>query len=299
MENYARPTRVDAALRDARARLGSADAEILLASALGVARGWLYSHGDEPMPAQAAERFGQWLDRRAAGEPVAYIVGSRGFWRFDLQVTPATLIPRADTERLVELALELLPAGVAVRIADLGTGSGAIALALASERPLAQVVATDASDAALAVARDNARRLRLANVEFRSGSWLAALADVPGDYGVPAAPCGFDLIASNPPYIAENDPHLQRGDLRSEPRSALASGPDGLDDLRVLARDAPAYLKPGGWLLLEHGHEQGPAVRSLLGDAQLVDVRTVHDLEQRERVTLGRSPPTGRQHDGR
>ena len=276
--------RMDALLRAARTRLAAvggaaADAELLLAHVLGRPRTWLYAHADDPVDPSDEQRFDALLVRRVAGEPVAYLTGQRGFRQFDLQVTPDTLIPRADTELLVELALERLPPDAALRIADLGTGSGAIALALAHERPCVQVVATDASDAALAVARANAERLRIGNVEFRHGDWLAPL----------AGEC-FDLIASNPPYIASDDPHLTRGDLRFEPATALASGSDGLDAIRSIAAAAPACLAPGGWLLLEHGWQQGDAVRALLRAGGFVDVGTERDLEGRGRVSLGRRP---------
>lgn len=211
---------------------------------------------------------------------MAYLLGRRGFWTLDLAVGPDTLIPRPETELLVEQALQRLPSGQPCRVADLGTGSGAIALAIASERPLAQVVATDRSAAALAVARRNAEALGLASrVGFREGDWFAPLA---GER--------FGLVASNPPYIREGDPHLGQGDLRHEPPSALASGADGLDALRAIVAGAPGHLEPGGWLLLEHGHDQGPAVRALLSDAGFVDVATVPDLEGRDRVGLGRRP---------
>lgn len=268
--------RVDELLRGGRARLPAGEAELLLGHVLARGPAWLFAHGDAPVEPAAAARFDALVDRRAAGEPVAYLTGRRGFWTLDLQVTPDTLIPRADTERLVELAVERLPEGPC-RVADLGTGSGAIALAIARERPHAQVVATDASAAALEVARANAAAHGLANVEFRRGDWFAPLAGM-----------RLDLIASNPPYIAADDPHLMRGDLRHEPPSALASGPDGLDAIRVIAAGAPAHLLPGGWLLLEHGHEQGAAVRALLAAAGLVDVITAQDLEHRDRVSLGR-----------
>ncbi|WP_181168269.1 peptide chain release factor N(5)-glutamine methyltransferase [Cognatiluteimonas lumbrici] len=270
-------TRLDALLRAASARVDPPDAALLLAHALQRPRAWLYAHGDEAVDAAAAARFESLLARRVAGEPVAYLTGSRGFWRFELRVTPDTLIPRPETELLVELALERLPADRVLRVADLGTGSGAIALALAGERPRAEVVATDASPAALAVARGNAAALGIGNVAFREGSWFAPLA---GER--------FDLVASNPPYVAAGDPHLGEGDLRFEPATALASGGDGLDDIRAIAAAAPAYLAAGGWLLLEHGHDQGAAVRALLREAGLADVATHRDLEQRERVTLGR-----------
>jgi len=273
------PPRVAALLRAARARIEPAEAELLLAHVLERSRSWLFAHDDHTVAAPAQARFADLLARREAGEPVAYLLGRRGFWRFDLQVSPATLIPRPETERLVELALERLPAQAELSLADLGTGSGAIALALAVERPHARVLAVDVSADALAVARANALELGLGNVEFRRGDWFAPLA---GER--------FDLIASNPPYIEAADPHLQQGDLRYEPAGALASGRDGLDAIRVIAAQAPAHLHPGGWLLIEHGWEQGAAVRALLTAAGLSEVATERDWEQRDRVSLGRRP---------
>jgi len=263
----------------ARGRLDAAEAEILLAHALGQSRAWLFAHARDPVPDGAAAAFQALVARREAGEPVAYLCGRRGFWSLDLAVTPDTLIPRPETELLVELALERLPPDRELQVADLGTGSGAIALALACERPRARVIATDASAAALAVARGNAQRLGLGNVELRQGDWFAPLQGL-----------RLDLVASNPPYIASDDPHLARGDLRHEPASALASGVDGLDDLRTIAAGAPAHLLPGGWLLLEHGWTQGAQVRALLDAAGFADVATCRDLEQRDRVSLGRMP---------
>lgn len=271
--------RVDALLRDARARVEPADAELLLCHLLGKPRSWLFAHGDDVLDAQAAAAFAGLIERRATGEPVAYLTGRRGFWRFDLQVSEATLIPRPETELLVELALERLPGSGAPRVADLGTGSGAIALALACERPNARVIAVDVSPAALEIARANARELEVRNIEFRQGDWLAPLA---GE--------SFDLIASNPPYIETDDPHLAQGDLRYEPAGALASGADGLDAIRIIAREAPAHLRAGGWLLIEHGWEQGDAVRGLLTAAGLIDAATQRDWEDRDRVTLARKP---------
>jgi release factor glutamine methyltransferase len=269
--------RLDALLRSARARIDAREAELLLAHVLEQVPGWLYAHGDARIAAQAAARFDALLARREAGEPVAYLTGRRGFWTLDLMVTPDTLIPRPETELLVELALERIAEDADVRVADLGTGSGAIALAIASERARARVVATDCSEAALAVARHNAQVAGIANVEFRAGDWC-----------VPLAGERFQLIASNPPYIAEDDPHLAQGDLHHEPASALASGFDGLDDIRRIVRDATVHLNPGGWLLLEHGHDQGEAVRALLVGAGFVEVETAQDLEARDRVGLGR-----------
>ena len=276
-----RPDRLDALLREAALRLpgaeGRHEAEHLLAHVLQRDRAWLFAHATDPVAMEARDRFAGLLERRLAGEPVAYLTGQRGFWTLDLAVTPDTLIPRPETERLVELALDRLVADEPSRVADLGTGSGAIALAIASERPLAAVIATDASMAALDIARANAARNGLGNVEFRAGHWWAPLA---GER--------FDLVASNPPYIAEGDPHLARGDLRHEPATALSSGSDGLDAIREIIAGARAHLRAGGWLLLEHGWEQGAAIRALLHDAGFIDLSTEPDLEGRDRITLGR-----------
>lgn len=258
------------------------EAEVLLLHVLGKPRAWLYAHADDELPLPQRDAFDALLARRRAGEPVAYLTGSREFWSLDLSVTPATLIPRADTERLVELALERLPRDSAVDVADLGTGSGAIALALGRERPLARIVATDASAAALAVARANAQKNRIGNVEFAQGSWLAAVLGRQ-----------FDLIASNPPYIADDDVHLDQGDLRFEPRSALAAGADGLDDIRQIVETARARLRAGAWLLLEHGYAQGAPVRALLQAAGYSDVATWRDLAGQDRVSGGRFEPNG------
>ncbi len=282
------PERLDALLRHGAAQLGSDaarfEAELLLLHALGRDRAWLFAHGSDPVEPAVHDAYAALLARRAAGEPIAYITGRRGFWTLDLRVGPATLIPRAETERLVELALDRLPADTPARVADLGTGSGAIALAIARERPLAQVVATDASAAALEIAQVNAREHGLGQVRFVHGDWLAPLA---GER--------FDLIASNPPYIEAGDAHLTRGDLRFEPASALASGADGLDDIRRIVAQAPAHLRPGGWLLLEHGFDQGEAVRALLREAGFDQACTEQDLEHRDRVSLGRWPGQSQQ----
>ena len=255
---------------------GSREAELLLQHVLQQPRAWLFAHGADIPGDAALQRFRALLARRTAGEPLAYILGRREFWSLDLEVTPAVLIPRAETELLVELALQRLPQKQKVDIADLGTGSGAIALALAHERPLARVLATDASPAALEVAWRNAERLGLGNVEFLRSDWFDGL-----------GARRFDLIVSNPPYIAADDAHLYRGDLRFEPPDALASGADGLEAIRTIAHAAQAHLHPGGALLLEHGYEQGDAVRGILQQSGFVDVFTARDLEQRERVTGG------------
>ncbi|HDS1223619.1 protein-(glutamine-N5) methyltransferase, release factor-specific [Stenotrophomonas maltophilia] len=270
---------------DASARLGGIDArheaELLLLHVLDRPRSWLFAHATDPLAANDQAAFEALLARRVAGEPVAYLTGRRGFWTLDLEVDPATLIPRPETELLVELALERLPPGRALQLADLGTGSGAIALALASERPQAQVLATDASPGALAVAARNAARHELRNVRFAEGGH---------DWYAPLQGARFDLIASNPPYIASDDPHLEQGDLRFEPATALASGPDGLDDIRRIIGGGQAHLVPGGWLLIEHGWDQGEAIRALFDTAGFAEVQTVQDLEQRDRITQGRRP---------
>lgn len=264
-------------LAEAGRRIDPVDAEWLLQHVIDRSCAWLFTHRDDVLGHEQARRFEALVQRREQGEPVAYLTGRRGFWSLDLEVTPATLIPRPETELLVELALQQLPVDRASRVADLGTGSGAIALAIAHERRQARVIATDASIGALEVARRNAKRLDIGNVEFHHGEWFAPLQ---GER--------FDLIASNPPYVAVGDPHLDEGDLRHEPASALSSGSDGLDDIRTIAADAPAHLHDGGWLMLEHGHDQGDAVRALLERAGFADVSTRHDLEDRDRVTLGR-----------
>ncbi len=255
------------------------DAEVLLAAALQRPRSYLFTWPERvPEPVQAA-RFAAWLERRRQGEPIAYLLGQREFWSLELRVTPDTLIPRPETELLVELALDRLPADQALTVADLGTGSGAIALALASERPQVRLIATDRSAAALAVARDNARRLGMAQIEFRQGDWCAALA---------GERCA--LIAANPPYLADADPHAQRGDLRFEPRPALVAGPEGLEALRVIIATAPDVLEAGGWLLLEHGYDQGEAVPALLRERGFVAVGQHRDGAGLSRVSSGRWP---------
>ena len=256
------------------------EAELLLAEATGWTRTRLVAWPDRVLDPEAAERFDALLARRLAGEPLAYIRGRQAFWTLELRVTPDTLIPRPETELLVEIALELPDPDRPRRVADLGTGSGAIAAAVASERPAWSLIATDRSAAALAVARGNFRDLGLAHVATVRADWLA-----------PFGPGSLDLILSNPPYVAAGDPHLREGDLPFEPPAALASGPDGLDAIRRIAADACRCLRPGGLIVLEHGYDQGEPVRGLLQAAGLAGVETRHDLSGHERATLGWAPP--------
>ena len=254
------------------------DAELLLAAALGKSRSYLHTWPEKIVSSESALIFADYLQRRRAGEPVAYILGQQGFWNLDLEVAPHTLIPRPDTELLVETALQLLPATPA-NVLDLGTGSGAIALALASERAAWQVTAVDRVLEAVALAERNRQRLALDNVTVLNSHWFSALADH-----------RFDLIISNPPYIAAGDVHLAEGDVRFEPESALVAGPDGLDDIREIVAAAPQHLNPGAWLMLEHGYDQGAPVRDLLQGAGLTQVESRKDLGAHERITLGRLP---------
>ncbi|WAB97373.1 MULTISPECIES: peptide chain release factor N(5)-glutamine methyltransferase [Pseudomonas] len=254
------------------------DAELLLAAAIGKSRSYLHTWPERIVSSEDAQTYAGYLERRRGGEPVAYILGQQGFWKLDLEVAPHTLIPRPDTELLVETALELQPATPA-KVLDLGTGTGAIALALASERPAWQVTALDRVEEAVALAERNRQRLGLGNVKVLASHWFSALS---GER--------FDLILSNPPYIAAQDPHLAAGDVRFEPSSALVAGADGLDDLRLIVGQAPAHLLPGGWLLLEHGYDQAQAVRALLAGQGFIEVASRKDLGGHERISLGRLP---------
>jgi release factor glutamine methyltransferase len=253
------------------------DAELLLAHALGQSRGYLHAWSERLLTDQQVQIFATLVARRVSGVPIAHILGRREFWSLDLEVTPATLIPRPETELLVELALTRIPMDAARDIVDLGTGSGAIALAVALERPRSRVTAIDVSASALAVAQDNAQRLAIGNVVFQQGTWYAGLGQQ-----------RFDVILSNPPYIRADDPHLQQGDVRFDPLGALVSGADGLDDLRVIVAGAPDHLRPGGWLLVEHGYDQDEAVRRLFADVGLIEIQSVNDLAGHPRVTLGK-----------
>jgi release factor glutamine methyltransferase len=259
------------------------DAEVLLAHALDKARTRLRGWPEDPVSAGQAAHYRELIARRARGEPVAYLTGLREFWSLPLEVTPETLIPRPETELLVEIALSLTPADEPVTIADLGTGSGAVAAAIASERPACDVIATDACPRALAVAGRNLARLGLDNVSLRQGNWCEALV---------GQRCA--LIVSNPPYVASADEHLTWGDVRFEPRLALSAGHDGLDAIRVIAESAAAHLLAGATLLVEHGHDQGPAVQDLFRRHGYQEVRSYKDLGGNDRVTAGVRLPESR-----
>lgn len=258
------------------------DATLLLAHVLGVERSWLLARPEHVPDAAATARFAALLARRARGEPMAYLLGEQEFWSLRLMVSPDVLIPRPDTECLVEQALAVIDPAAEVRMADLGTGSGAVALAVASERPRARITATDASAAALAVAQSNVRRLGLHNVGFVRGDWLQ-----------PLAAGTFHCIASNPPYVAPSDPHLRHGGVAFEPRRALVANEHGLAVLFHLIDHARARLLPGGWLLLEHGYEQAAAVAQRLQRHGYRRIATVADLGGHQRVTLGQWPGHG------
>lgn len=252
------------------------DAELLLAHALGKSRSYLHTWPERALDGAQLGRYQAALARRQAGEPVAYILGQQGFWSLELEVAAHTLIPRPDTELLVETALALLPATPA-QVLDLGTGTGAIALALASERPAWRLTGVDRVAEAVALAERNRARLNLSNASFVASHWFSALAGQ-----------RYQLIVSNPPYIASDDRHLGEGDVRFEPSSALVAGADGLDDIRLIIAQAPDYLQTGGWLLLEHGFDQAAAVRELLGARGFGAVESRRDLGGHARISLGR-----------
>ncbi len=253
------------------------EAEVMLSSLLDKPRTYLVAWPEMQLSPEQTQCFQEMIERRTTGEPIAYITGSREFWSLNLEVTPDTLIPRPETETLVERALEHIPEGRAMRIADLGTGSGAIAAAIASERPLCDIIATDFSPRTLQVAQRNFRRLGLSNIKTCTGEWCRAL------------PAGvkFDIIVSNPPYVADGDGHLAHNGLPWEPQRALRSGDDGLDDIHRIIEETPEYIAPNGWLFLEHGFDQGVRVRSLLQEAGFSGVRTSQDLAGHDRVSIG------------
>jgi release factor glutamine methyltransferase len=252
------------------------EAQVLLGHVLGTSRAWLAGHGDDKADDTCAAKFRALVARRQNGEPIAYLVGEREFFGLGLRVTPDVLIPRADTETLVDVALEKLAPDVAHDVLDLGTGSGCVAIAIAHERPAARVTAVDLSTAALAVARENAAAIGV-EIEFVQGKWFE-----------PLARHRFDVVVANPPYVAADDTHLHQGDLRFEPAMALISGNDGLNDIRVIVAGAAAHLRAGGWLLFEHGHDQADACRDLLLDAGFAEVLNRADIAGLPRVAGGR-----------
>ncbi|MEO5699981.1 MAG: peptide chain release factor N(5)-glutamine methyltransferase [Casimicrobiaceae bacterium] len=257
------------------------DAHVLLAHVLQRGRAWLVAHADDALHAEQATAFLALARRRRDGEPIAYLTGLREFWGMPLTVSPAVLIPRPETETLVEVALALLAADRLTRVLDLGTGSGAVALALARELPRATIVATDVSAVALEVARTNAHRLGVANVTWLASDWYAGL----------GADQRFDVIASNPPYVDADDPHMAVGDLRYEPVGALTAGADALLALRRVIVGAVPFLAPGGSVAVEHGYDQAETVRTLFGDAGFTEIRTTRDIAGVPRVTSGRKAP--------
>lgn len=254
----------------------SFEAQLLLQHVLAVNRAWIIAHAGDTLTLEQAATFEKLLQRRINGEPMAYILGEREFYGLTLKVSPDTLIPRPDTETLVEAALNTLPHDQKLAVLDLGTGTGAIALAIAKHRPHAQVMAVDFSENALAIAQQNAQNLSIANVTFLHSHWYEAISAQ-----------RFDVIVSNPPYIEEHDLHLSLGDVRFEPKSALTSGIDGLDDIRHIVTQSPNYLKLQGWLMLEHGYNQAEAVAALLVQAGFKNISHALDLAGIKRVTLG------------
>ena len=276
------PLSIKTVLEDANSRLrersesARLDAELLLAQAIDMPRSYLFAHPEDEPDAAALQRFEANLERRIAGQPMAYIQGVKEFWSMQLMVTPATLVPRPETEILVDLALREIPRKAALRVLDLGTGSGAIALAIAKERPLCDVTAIDVSEDALEVARQNARQLELGNIRCLLGSWTE-----------PVANERFDVIVSNPPYVRADDKALDQ--LHAEPRSALASGEDGLDDIRVVLREAREIVEPNGWVFLEHGSGQAADVEAICLRCAWIDIRCHNDYAGLPRVTVARS----------
>ena len=272
---------IETALSDAAHTLSAVsesprlDAEVLLAWVLGTSRSYLFTHPEEKLRDRPAADFSDAIDRREKGEPVAYITGSKEFWSMELSVSRDTLVPRPETETLVERALQLIPEDCPWRVLDLGTGGGAIAIALASENPRIEIIATDSNYNALTLAKENAKAHKLQNILFLQGNWTEPVADQT-----------FDLIVSNPPYVRDNDPALDK--LRYEPRSTLAAGPDGLDAIRRIARDATTVVQPNGSLLLEHGAEQQEAVAAVLHENGWADIECIKDLAGHPRVTTAR-----------
>jgi release factor glutamine methyltransferase len=255
------------------------ESQLLLQHALKVNRAWLIAHESDDLAADIQHEFNTLMKRRIGGEPIAYILGNREFYGLNLAVTPATLIPRPDTEILVDIALEKIQVNQPAQVLDLGTGTGAIALAIAQQRPQVQVTGVDASKPALEIAISNSQQLHITNSHFILSDWFNNLNDT-----------RFDVIVSNPPYIEEADAHLKQGDLRFEPISALASGADGLDDIRRIIDGCLIHLKPQGWLMFEHGYNQAEIVRELMARTGLVAIETFKDLGGNDRVTIGKNP---------
>ena len=270
------------ALHEAAARIGRVDARVLLCHVLRCESAYLAAHPEAPLTQEQARDYEALVVRRAAGEPVAYLTGEREFFGHRFIVSPAVLIPRPETEGLVERALERIPVDQPSTVLDLGTGSGCIAISIALARPRAHVRAVDRSSEAVAVARDNAARLGATNVHVSISDWFSSL---PGE--------AFDMVLANPPYVAADDPHLNEGDLRFEPPAALAAGPDGLDAIQRIAARAPSHLRAQGWLLLEHGYDQALKVRAILQRAGFTEIAPSMDLAGIERVTAGRLTPSG------
>lgn len=271
------PITLQSALKSAGERLDALDSRVLLCHAIGRDAAYVLAHPEALLRTGELETFEALVDRRARGEPVAYLTGEREFYGRSFQVTPAVLIPRPETELLVDLALTHIPAGSPSRVLDLGTGSGCVAIALASERPLCKILALDQSVEALAVARRNAVAAHVGNVAFLHSDWFGALGREI-----------FNVIVSNPPYVASADPHLVAGDVRFEPRKALDGGPDGMDAIRHIVAEARSHLAPGGWLMFEHGYDQGERARLTLHAAGYEGIFTAHDLAGTDRVSAGR-----------
>ena len=273
--------RLDAAILDGAARLADSsesprlDAEILLCRSIDMPRSYLFAHPEDELDAHALDRFDALLTRRSNGEPIAYLLGTREFWSREFMVSPATLVPRPETELLVDLALREIPPDEDRRILDLGTGSGVIAISIAAQRPRCDITATDNSAAALAIAKENARQASLSNVSFRTGNWTQ-----------PVAGQQFDFIVTNPPYVRETDAALD--DLKHEPRAALVSGADGLDAIRLLCRDCGPISKPSAWLMIEHGAEQRHDVAVLFAANGWAQISCHNDLAGHPRVTVAR-----------
>ncbi len=252
------------------------DAEVLLCSVLNCERPYVYAHPEQELSNKKIGSFNKLIQLRAEGQPVAHLINNKEFWSLSFHITKDTLIPRPETELLVEASLNKLPKDSIKNILELGTGSGAIAIAIASERPLANLTATDNSDTAIKVAKQNADTHQINNIEFINANWFE-------NENIK----NYDLIVSNPPYIEQNDPHLKQGDVRFEPISALASGEDGLDDLRIIIRGSKNHLSQQGWLLVEHGYNQGEAVKQLFIENGYVSLSTLKDYSDNDRISIG------------